>query len=165
MGVRLYAPAIGRFLSVDPVYGGNPNAYTYPADPINHVDLDGRASYKDLGGGGGPALGAALAFATGVLRTLSARSASAMKRVYKAGTNDLIKTVGRADEATMRSVIRQAKKHGQTRRVFDSQGRTKITVKGDGWSMNLHPSGQDGTVTLHINIKGQKPYTFHVPGG
>jgi RHS repeat-associated protein len=42
MGVRLYAPAIGRFLSVDPVYGGNANTYTYPADPINAVDLDGR---------------------------------------------------------------------------------------------------------------------------
>jgi uncharacterized protein RhaS with RHS repeats len=44
MGVRLYAPAIGRFLSTDPVYGGNANTYTYPADPINTYDLDGRAT-------------------------------------------------------------------------------------------------------------------------
>jgi RHS repeat-associated protein len=42
MGVRLYNPMTGRFLSVDPVYGGNHNAYVYPADPINKVDLDGR---------------------------------------------------------------------------------------------------------------------------
>lgn len=42
MGVRLYAPGSGRFLSVDSVSGGNANAYTYPADPVNAVDLDGR---------------------------------------------------------------------------------------------------------------------------
>ena len=41
MGVRLYSPIIGRFLSTDPVYGGNDNTYTYPADPVNSFDLDG----------------------------------------------------------------------------------------------------------------------------
>jgi len=42
MGVRLYNPQTGRFLSVDPVASGNDNAYTYPVDPINQVDLDGQ---------------------------------------------------------------------------------------------------------------------------
>ncbi|MCF6746729.1 hypothetical protein E9529_21185, partial [Blastococcus sp. KM273128] len=42
MGVRLYAPTLSRFLSVDPVEGGNSNAYVYPADPVNMLDLDGR---------------------------------------------------------------------------------------------------------------------------
>ena len=42
MGVRLYAPMLGRFLQVDPVPGGNANAYTYPLDPVNEFDLDGR---------------------------------------------------------------------------------------------------------------------------
>ncbi|WP_236243620.1 DNRLRE domain-containing protein [Streptomyces sp. CC228A] len=42
MGVRLYNPATGRFLSMDPIYGGNANAYGYPADPINQYDLTGQ---------------------------------------------------------------------------------------------------------------------------
>ncbi|SDE26416.1 RHS repeat-associated core domain-containing protein [Blastococcus fimeti] len=42
MGVRLYAPTLGRFLSVDPIPGGNANPYVYPEDPIGAFDIDGR---------------------------------------------------------------------------------------------------------------------------
>ncbi|MFD1833421.1 RHS repeat-associated core domain-containing protein [Streptomyces desertarenae] len=47
MGVRLYNPATGRFPAVDPVHGGNPNAYEYVhADPLNRYDLDGKWSWR-----------------------------------------------------------------------------------------------------------------------
>ncbi|MEU0551373.1 RHS repeat-associated core domain-containing protein [Micromonospora sp. NPDC005979] len=43
MGVRLYNPTTGRFLQVDPVYGGSANPYEYcGADPVNCFDLDGK---------------------------------------------------------------------------------------------------------------------------
>jgi len=45
MGLRLYDPVTGRFLSPDPVFGGNPNNYAYPVDPINQFDVCG--SYRD----------------------------------------------------------------------------------------------------------------------
>jgi hypothetical protein len=42
MGVRLYTPTLGRFLQTDPVPGGNANTYTYPGDPVNANDLNGK---------------------------------------------------------------------------------------------------------------------------
>ncbi|MFE7490294.1 DNRLRE domain-containing protein [Kitasatospora sp. NPDC057541] len=43
MGVRLYDPTLGRFLTTDPVPGGNATAYDYVLqDPNTHFDLDGQ---------------------------------------------------------------------------------------------------------------------------
>ncbi|WP_370021698.1 DNRLRE domain-containing protein [Planotetraspora sp. GP83] len=42
MGVRLYNPATGRFLQVDPILGGGANNYDYGfGDPLNNFDITG----------------------------------------------------------------------------------------------------------------------------
>ncbi|MFC8095414.1 DNRLRE domain-containing protein [Streptomyces sp. NPDC057301] len=47
MGVRLYSPSEGRFLSTDPLFGGNANGYEYcHGDPVNCTDLSGEWSYS-----------------------------------------------------------------------------------------------------------------------
>lgn len=47
MGARPYAPALGRFLEVDPVEGGSANDYDYSnGDPVNNFDVDGLKACK-----------------------------------------------------------------------------------------------------------------------
>jgi RHS repeat-associated protein len=42
MGVRSYVPALGRFLTPDPILGGSDNPYDYAnQDPVNNFDLTG----------------------------------------------------------------------------------------------------------------------------
>lgn len=49
MGARNYNPATGRFLSKDPLPGGNANVYTYPVDPLNSIDLSGKFGWDWVG--------------------------------------------------------------------------------------------------------------------
>lgn len=47
MGVRSYVPALGRFLTPDPIQGGSANAYDYAyQDPVNMFDLAGLCGHR-----------------------------------------------------------------------------------------------------------------------
>lgn len=49
MGVRLYSPETGRFLSVDSIAGGSSSGYDYcNADPVNCTDLAGTWSWRGI---------------------------------------------------------------------------------------------------------------------
>jgi RHS repeat-associated protein len=48
MGARTYLPTLGRFTSVDPVPGGNDNAYSYTNDPVNESDYSGEFSLANI---------------------------------------------------------------------------------------------------------------------
>jgi RHS repeat-associated protein len=48
MGARTYLPTLGRFTSVDPIAGGNDNAYSYTNDPINESDYNGDSLWSSI---------------------------------------------------------------------------------------------------------------------
>lgn len=97
MGARLYKQTTGLFTSLDPVYGGNTTAFTYPQDPINYRDLDGNVAIAAvlvpaIGWGVARVVIAALAAygvyafskrATSRARTATKRSPSLKKTKYR----------------------------------------------------------------------------------
>ena len=82
MGQRVYMPALGRFLQVDPVVGGSANPYDYVnQDPVNSSDPTG-ASWSDWVAAAITAIVAiAVSAATGGLADIAAGAALAIGAV------------------------------------------------------------------------------------
>jgi RHS repeat-associated protein len=101
MGVRTYVPAIGRFITPDPVIGGSANAYEYAfGDPINNLDLDGmkgKKKHQAKGGGGASASGIPCPFCE-VRRKLGDLAAKTAKKAWELVRDKTKKIYGMAQD-------------------------------------------------------------------
>ena len=141
MGARLYNPTTGRFLSIDPVDGGNDNAFTYPPDPINKIDLDGHAWFI-------PFLVTACRLFCARIGTWVARTAAPTVRRW------VVNTVGRA--ASRLRAARAARVQARAKQLHNRIRKNSVTIRNRRGEYRYDLVGR-----AHYNKK--PPYMGKVP--
>ncbi|MEO5875060.1 MAG: RHS repeat-associated core domain-containing protein [Streptosporangiaceae bacterium] len=140
MGVRLYNPTTGRFLSTDPVPGGNSNAYDYcSADPINCVDLDGRISYKKVLR---HFMEAGACFSLGFKRCARAAQLTVMAALYAQRTKG---------SSGMRNAVRHFMWQGALTYYLGKKAAIRL-----GGMHEVFEEGSDTAVDQHNNARARK---------
>lgn len=153
MGVRLYDPVTGRFLSVDPVEGGSANAYSYPTDPVGSFDLDGKVwwrkalKYGAIGAGiiGAVACGASIVCGVAVGAAAGAGAYAAMR----AGTSKF-RWKGLAGSALVGGI--GGGSYGVVGKILGT------SMKGARFGLTFNSRGGRGT---NLIIRGKRVFSLH----
>ncbi|MEI7779888.1 MAG: RHS repeat-associated core domain-containing protein [Actinomycetes bacterium] len=169
MGARIYNPTTGQFGSVDPVYGGNPNPYTYPTDPIGGYDPSGKYLAQDGGALTNPAC--ADCYGQGVMRLHVQWDIWPLigfvsnKNIFQAAGNYALLRIPRGNKnlwnqrfSLAHTITALAAGRGASRAL-------QIYARTGGWEIWVPATVLDYLHSFWLSRQGKHPTSFTIPYG